>query len=81
MVTGPDGTLRRDVAPALLAWASRPWHGVQESVLNIQRQWVECLRQGREPATSGADNLKTYALCEAAYASAASGDTVTPSVA
>jgi hypothetical protein len=29
---------------------------------------------------SGADHLKTFALAEAAYASAATGDTVTPSV-
>jgi D-apiose dehydrogenase len=80
IVTGMRGTERRDVSPALLPWASRPWHGVQESVLNAQQHWVDCLRAGREPATSGADNLKTFALAEAAYASAASGDTVTPSV-
>ena len=78
-VTGREGTLRRDVAPALLPWASRLWHGVQESVLATQRHWVECLQSGAEPATSGADNLKTFALCEAAYASATTGDTVTPS--
>jgi predicted dehydrogenase len=74
------GSERREVAPALLPWASRPWHGVQESVLTIQRHWLTCLREGHEPATSGADNLRTFALCEAAYASAATGDTVTPSV-
>ena len=79
-VTGREGTLRRDVAPALLPWASRPWHGVQESVLAAQRHWIDCLRSGIEPATSGADNLRTFALCEAAYASAATGDTVTPNV-
>ena len=32
--------------------------------------------QGREPATSGRDNVKTLALVEAAYAAAASGETV-----
>jgi predicted dehydrogenase len=79
-VTAGGGSTRREVAPALLPWASRPWHGIQESVLNTQRHWLDCLRTGREPATSGADNLRTFALCEAAYASAATGDTVTPSV-
>jgi predicted dehydrogenase len=79
-VTTRAGSQRRDVAPALLPWASRPWHGVQESVLNTQRHWLECLREGLEPATSGADNLRTFALCEAAYAAAATGDTVTPCV-
>jgi D-apiose dehydrogenase len=78
VVTGPRGTKRRDVSPTLLSWASRPWHGVQESVLHAQQHWVNCLRAGREPATSGADNLKTFALAEAAYASAARDDTVTP---
>lgn len=57
--------------PPLHAWASRPWHNIQDSVLNIQQHFVECLRERREPATSGRDNLQTLALVEAAYASAA----------
>jgi D-apiose dehydrogenase len=77
-ITGRSGSERREVAPALLPWASRPWHGIQESVLNIQRHWVRCLRAGVEPATSGADNLRTFALAEAAYASAARRATVYP---
>ena len=59
--------------PPLQAWAQRPWHNIQDSVLNIQAHWLECLRSGREPQTSGADNLRTLALVEAAYASAAGG--------
>ena len=70
------GTLQRDLDPAPLPWASRPWHVVQESVLRIQEHWVDCLRTGRTPATSGADNLKTFALVEAAYRSAAEGCSV-----
>ena len=65
-----------DVSPALLPWAERPWHGVQESVLAIQAHWVDCLNGGVEPETSGRDNLRTSALVEAAYESAASGMTV-----
>lgn len=79
-MVSPSGTERRIVEPALLPWAEKPWHGVQESVLRTQEHWVDCLRAGREPDTSGADNLRTYALCEAAYASAASGHTVDPRV-
>jgi predicted dehydrogenase len=75
-VTGRDGTTLREVAPTLLPWASRPWHNIQESVLAIQQHWVDCLRAGREPATSGCDNLKTLALVEAAYASAGDGSTI-----
>lgn len=79
-VVSPAGTERRTVEPLLLPWADKPWHGIQESVLRTQEHWVDCLRTGREPDISGADNLKTYALCEAAYASQASGQTVDPSV-
>ncbi|BAB53195.1 Gfo/Idh/MocA family protein [Mesorhizobium japonicum] len=71
-VTGKSGTTVRDISPPLLPWASRPWHNIQESVLAIQRHWVDCLASGKEPATSGADNLKTFALVEAAYIGAAS---------
>jgi predicted dehydrogenase len=71
-VTGKSGTTVTDISPLLLPWASRPWHNIQESVLAIQRHWVDCLASGKEPATSGADNLKTFALVEAAYAGAAS---------
>lgn len=71
-VTGKSGTVVRDISPLLLPWASRPWHNIQESVLAIQRHWVESLAAGKEPATSGADNLKTFALVEAAYAGAVS---------
>ncbi len=54
-------------------WGARPWHVIQDSVRRIQRHWVECLASGREPATSGRDNLRTLQLVELAYASAAAG--------
>lgn len=76
-VHGPDGTTQSIVAPNLLHWASRPWHNIQESVALIQKHWAERLTEGREPDTSGRDNLKTFALVEAAYLSAERGETVT----
>ena len=75
-VTGKSGTTVSDVSPPLLSWASRPWHNIQESVVAIQQHWVDCLTTGTEPATSGTDNLKTFALVEAAYAGAASREPV-----
>ena len=75
-VHSPEGTATTDVAPPLLSWASRPWHNIQESVALIQQHWVDRLAAGREPDTSGADNLKTFALVEAAYCSAAEARTV-----
>ena len=74
------GSRHEDVSPPLLPWASRPWHNIQDSVAAIQAHWVDCLRSGREPDTSGRDNLKTLALVEATYASAASGAVVDPSL-
>jgi predicted dehydrogenase len=75
-VTGAEGSRKLDVSPLLLPWASRPWHNIQESVALIQAHWSDCLRQGREPETSGRDNLKTLAMVEAAYQSAAACETV-----
>ena len=75
-VNSPRGNRSEDVSPPLLPWASRPWHNIQESVLAIQQHWVSCLQTGTEAATSGADNLKTFALVEGAYESAANGNTI-----
>jgi predicted dehydrogenase len=75
-VHGPGGTTESIVAPSLLPWASRPWHNIQESVALIQKHWIERLAAGREPDTSGRDNLKTFALVEAAYLSAERGETI-----
>ena len=76
VVTNSEGAQPRDLSPPLLPWASRPWHNIQESVQAIQQHWVDCLRAGREPATSGRDNVKTLALVEAAYQSARTRETV-----
>jgi predicted dehydrogenase len=75
-VSSQTGTDVSDVSPKLLSWASRPWHNIQESVFVIQQHWADRLVAGGETSTSGADNLKTFALVEAAYDSAASGQTV-----
>jgi D-apiose dehydrogenase len=75
-VTNKNGTRHIDVSPPLLSWASKPWHNIQESVLNIQQHWVNCLKIKTEPQTSGRDNLKTFALVEAAYQSAATLQTI-----
>ncbi|KAB2688692.1 Gfo/Idh/MocA family protein [Brucella pseudogrignonensis] len=75
-VITPNGTTVSDVSPKLLSWASRPWHNIQESVFAIQQHWVDKLQNREETSTSGADNLKTFALVEAAYDSATSGNRV-----
>lgn len=74
-VTGKE-THSVDVNPPVLPWAEKPWQNIQESVLTIQQHFVDCVSKGRAPQTSGADNLQTLALVEAAYLSAAEGRTV-----
>jgi len=68
----------REVAPKVPSWADPQWALVQESVLNTQAHFIDCLRSGNEFQTSGRDNLQTFALVEAAYASASSGQPVVP---
>ena len=64
----------------MLHWANRPWHMIEESVYKTCRHILESLKAGREAATSGRDNLRTYAVCEAAYESATTGRAVKPAV-
>jgi predicted dehydrogenase len=79
-VTSPAGSRIEDVSPKPLAWGAEPWLLVQESVVNTQRHWLDCWQTGTAPETSGADNLKTFALVEAAYAAAASGCMESPAL-
>jgi predicted dehydrogenase len=43
---------------------------MQDSALKIQRHWVESLRAGQPPETTGQDNLRTLELVFGAYESA-----------
>lgn len=58
------------------AWTSAPWTQIQDSVPRTQQHFVDALRSGTAFETSARDSLKTYALAEAAYRSAASGQVV-----
>jgi D-apiose dehydrogenase len=79
-VRNRKGVRRLDATPAAPPWAKPPWHVVQDSVRRTQEHWVQCLRAGTEPQTSGRDNLKTLALVEAAYRSAECTTAVRPTL-
>ncbi len=79
-VTSPAGTHTEAVAPDPSSWGTEPWLLAQDSVVKIQMHWLNCLDSGTRPATSGHDNLKTFALVEACYLSAATGQPVTPAL-
>ena len=80
MVTTQGLTFEDHVGGPLLHWTSRPWHVSQEAVLHTNRHMFERFRLGLAADTSGEDNLKTYALVEAAYEAAASHVSVKPKV-
>jgi predicted dehydrogenase len=67
-----------DVDAPVLSWAAWPWHIVQESVFATCSHMLAAVRADRKADTSAEDNLRTLALCEAAYESAATGRAVRP---
>ena len=78
IVTTQGLSFEDQVGGTLLHWTSRPWHVSQEAVLHTNRHMFERVRDGRPADTSGEDNLKTYALVEAAYEAARTGASVKP---
>ena len=79
-VTTNNLTFEEQIGGPLLAWTSRPWHVSQEAVLHTNRHMLERFREGRPADTSGEDNLRTYALVEAAYEAARTHTAVKPVV-
>lgn len=62
----------------LLPWTTREWHVAQQSVLVACGHFLDCLQRGVPADTSGEDNLKTYALVDAAYRAAENKCAVAP---
>ncbi len=71
-------TSSRPVGMPLYSWTSHPWHVSQEAVLNANAHFLDAFRNGRCADTSGVDNLKTFALVEAAYEAADTHRSVKP---
>ena len=65
-----------DVEPPVPAWGSKPWHAIQDSVVNFERHAVEAFGVQETPRPSGVDNLKTLALALASYESAERGSVI-----
>ncbi len=79
MTVTSDGKAQSEyVGSPTLPWTSHPWHVSQEAVLHTNDHMLEAFRSGSEAATSGADNLKTFALVEAAYLAAQTHSSVRP---
>lgn len=77
-VTSRGGLRREGIGAPPLAWSTPPWQVAQESVLATCRHMLEAFRAGRRAETEARDNLKTFALVEAAYEAAATGRAAAP---
>ena len=75
-ISTTTGTVVKDVPPRAFDWTQAPAHAVPESVLTIQRHFVDCLAKGKQPDTSGEDNLKTLELTFGAYQAEEQGQTL-----
>ncbi|MBZ9711592.1 Gfo/Idh/MocA family oxidoreductase [Mesorhizobium sp. ESP7-2] len=77
-VTSNGATIEEDIGSPLRSWTSDRWHVAQEGAFVACRHFLDCLQRGVRAETSGRDNLKTYALVDAAYRAAVEHRAVTP---
>ncbi|UDL88751.1 Gfo/Idh/MocA family oxidoreductase [Mesorhizobium sp. PAMC28654] len=71
-------TTEEDIGSPLRSWTSNPWHVAQEGAFVACRHFLDCLQRGLPAETSGRDNLKTYALVDAAYRGATEHQAIIP---
>jgi predicted dehydrogenase len=77
-ITDKGALTVESAANPLPFWTAEERHPALDSVYHTEAHWLDCLRSSREPETSGRDSLSTYAIIEAAYESAATGQAVSP---
>lgn len=65
-----DGTTVQDISTPLLPWTAEPWHASQEGAFAACAHFLDRFRRGLAAETSGEDNLRTFALVDAAYRAA-----------
>jgi D-apiose dehydrogenase len=78
VITSRGVMTEETVALPALAWADPRWQASQVAVLETNRHLLRSFRSGQPADTSLTDNLKTYALVDAAYLAAERGAAVVP---
>lgn len=73
-VVSPSGIHEETLEIPQHSWASQPWDCIQDSVVNVQRHWIDCLSTGQTPETSGEDTLRVLDLTLGAYQSLETGE-------
>jgi predicted dehydrogenase len=69
-VTSGGKMWTEEAGSPLLPWTAHPWHVAQQGVIGACSHFLDCLLRGVPAETTGEDNLKTYALVDAAYRAA-----------
>jgi predicted dehydrogenase len=77
-VTSNGSASEQDIGSPLRSWTSNPWHVAQEGAFVACSHFLDCLQRGAPAETSGEDNLKTYALVDAAYRAAEENRAIAP---
>jgi D-apiose dehydrogenase len=72
-VVSGDTVIDEDLVIPDHGWTSEPWNAIQDSVVNVQRQWVTCLQTGVVPECSGEETLGLLDITLGAYESLATG--------
>jgi predicted dehydrogenase len=73
-VVSPSGVHGEILEIPQHSWTSQPWDCIQDSVVNVQRHWIDCLATGQTPETSGEDTLRVLDLTLGAYKSLETGE-------
>jgi predicted dehydrogenase len=77
-ITSRGELSRQDLVPPDFDYTDPAAHIARQSVLETSSHILKAYQSGQPAATSGDDNLKTFALVEAAYRSAATGKAERP---
>lgn len=75
-VTTKDETRSIRVPPPKYSWVDPDYAVVQSSMVLTNANWLESFKTGKEPETSGTDNLKTLGLVYSAYESVKTGKAI-----
>jgi predicted dehydrogenase len=77
-IISDGGSKEVDIGSPLRPWTSDRWHVAQEGAFNACQHFLDCVKRGVPADTNGLDNLKSYALVDAAYLAAEEHRAVTP---
>lgn len=78
IITSRDKSYEEELRSPILPWTDVRWHVSQEAVLHANAHFLDRFLEGRAADTSGEDNLRTFALVEAAYQAAETHCSVRP---